>query len=193
VRVVGGEARGRSLQAPSGRATRPTGDRVREAIFNILGSLMDLRGARVADLFAGSGALGIEALSRGAGHVVLVDNDPSALAVVRANLESLGYGSGESASVVRADVLPWAQALVAERFDVVLADPPYGWDRWRPLLEALVPRAGLVVAETGKTLDLGDQWSLVRDRRYGATVVTVARPENPGPTKQLPVELKGRR
>jgi 16S rRNA (guanine966-N2)-methyltransferase len=191
--VVGGEARGRPLRAPSGRATRPTSDRVREAIFNILGSLVELRGARVADLFAGSGALGIEALSRGAAHAVLVDSDPAALAVVRANLESLGYGSGESASVVRADVLRWAEALEAERFDVVLADPPYGWDRWGSLLEALAPRAGLVVAETGAFLDVGDQWSLVRDRRYGATVVTIARPENPGPTPQLPVELKGRR
>src|SRR6266853_3095766 len=86
MRVVAGEARGRRLQAPPGRATRPTSDRVREAIFGVVSSMMSFEGLAVADLFAGSGALGIEALSRGAGRVVLVDADRAAIETIRANL-----------------------------------------------------------------------------------------------------------
>src|SRR5918998_3417279 len=99
MRVIAGRWGGRRLQAPPGDATRPTSDRVREALFSILGARVD--DARVLDLFAGSGALGIEALSRGAASATFVDHDPDALAAVRANLD--GTGLADRATVVRAD------------------------------------------------------------------------------------------
>src|SRR5580658_9848030 len=120
MRVIAGENGGRRLVAPSGRATRPTSDRVREAIFSMLESLMldssvtgsptTLEGAMVWDLFAGSGAMGIEALSRGAAHATFVDQARPAVSAVRANLAALGYGP-ERASVVSSDVLRWAGAV----------------------------------------------------------------------------------
>src|SRR5688500_6095905 len=107
MRVVGGSAGGRRLRAPAGRSTRPTADRVREAMFNSLGSLDAVVGARVLDLFAGSGALGIEALSRGAAAATFVDSDARALAVVRANLDDTGLAG---ATLVRADALAFLRA-----------------------------------------------------------------------------------
>ena len=120
-RVIAGRFRGRSLEAPAGLATRPTGARVRESLFGILGPL---NGARVLDLYAGSGALAIEALSRGAVHAVLVERDRRALAAIRANLESLSLGAE-----ARVLSLPVERALSAlsgeEPFDLVLCDPPW--------------------------------------------------------------------
>jgi 16S rRNA (guanine966-N2)-methyltransferase len=117
VRVIAGEKGGRRLVAPEGRRTRPTSDRVREAAFSMLESFLaadqgDLQGADVWDLFAGSGALGIEALSRGASHATFVDNARSAVSAMTANLARLGYGATR-ASVVQADVLRWAHGLDA--------------------------------------------------------------------------------
>jgi len=100
MRVVGGVAGGRRLRAPAGRSIRPTGDRVREAVFNVLTSLRAVEGATVVDLFAGTGALGIEALSRGAAHVTFVDRDPAAAATIRDNVAAVGL-AGASSEVVR--------------------------------------------------------------------------------------------
>ena len=104
MRVVAGRARGRRLVSPKGSDTRPTSDRAREAIFNALRSVDAIDGARVADLFAGSGALGIEALSRGAASCVFVEREPAAVAVINENLERTGVAG---ATVVRADVMRW--------------------------------------------------------------------------------------
>jgi 16S rRNA (guanine966-N2)-methyltransferase len=177
VRVVAGVARGRALQAPAGRVTRPTSDRVREAMFDILGSMLDLADAAVVDLFAGSGALGIEAVSRGASSATFVESDRLALAALQANLDALGFG-GAGLTVVRADALRWAINPDPSRhgIDVVFADPPYSFDGWVPLLDAMAPWARLAVLETGADLEVPDGWVVVRQRRYGATVVTVARP-----------------
>jgi 16S rRNA (guanine966-N2)-methyltransferase len=174
VRVVAGEARGRLLRAPSGRVTRPTSDRVREAMFDIVGSLLDIGGATVVDLFAGSGALGIEARSRGAATVTFVERDREALASLQANLESLGFARS-GATVVAADARQWVTGP-RPRADVVFADPPYSFDGWASLLAAMAPWADLVVAETGAPLEVPPEWVVARQRRYGATVVTVARP-----------------
>jgi pantetheine-phosphate adenylyltransferase len=128
--VIAGELRGRRLAAPSGTAIRPTSDRVREAIFDILYSQGGVEGAQVVDLFAGSGALGIEALSRGAASVTFVERDPVALAAVRANLASVGLPGAErdgNATVVRADVDSWV-ATTASRYDLALVDPPYRYE-----------------------------------------------------------------
>jgi 16S rRNA (guanine(966)-N(2))-methyltransferase RsmD len=121
VRVIAGRLGGRELRAPKGRSTRPTTDRVREALFSVLG---DISGARVLDLFAGSGALGIEALSRGAAHASFVESSESALATLRENLARLGLEG--SAVVIRAPVERSRRALLAHGpFDLVFCDPPW--------------------------------------------------------------------
>jgi 16S rRNA (guanine966-N2)-methyltransferase len=175
VRVVAGVARGRVLRAPLGRATRPTGDRVRESIFSILTNMGGFEGATVLDLFAGSGALGIEALSRGAEYVIFVDDDAAALRTVKANLKVVGELAGR-ASVVQADALRYAEQ--SQFADLVLADPPYAFDRWSELLDRIGSKTGILVAETGRPLNVGRAWETMKVKRYGGTVVTVARPAN---------------
>lgn len=173
MRVVGGTARGRTLVAPPGSRTRPTSDRVREAIFNALYSRGGVEGATVADLFAGSGALGIEALSRGAVHATFVDRDRSARHAIRRNLDACGFG--DRATVVSAPVERWLGGLGDEaRFDVVFCDPPYAFEAWPDLLVALP--AELVVIEAAAPVALAEGWSIARSARYGGTWVGFAVP-----------------
>jgi 16S rRNA (guanine966-N2)-methyltransferase len=177
--VVAGEASGRRLDAPGGTATRPTADRVREAVFNALDSLDAVSGARVLDAFAGSGALGIEALSRGAAWCTFADTDAAARAVVEANLASVGYASS-------AEVLA-TSGLVAARghgpWDLVLLDPPYdhrGWDELLGAVAASLSPGGVVVAESDRAIDVPAPLGVLRVKRYGGTVVTfAARPGAP--------------
>ena len=179
MRVVAGSARGRRISAPPGSDTRPTTDRVREAVFNALGSLGAVDGAVVVDLFAGSGALGIEALSRGAASAHFVEADRRAADVIEHNLDALDLAA--RAVVVRRPVDAALPDLPAP-LDLVLADPPYAWDGWADLLAALGPKLaedGLVVAETDRSLTLPGGWEKVRERAYGGTVVLFARPEPP--------------
>lgn len=165
MRIVAGELKGRKLVAPDAGSTRPTTDRVREAIFNALTSLDLLVGARVADLYAGSGALGIEALSRGAEHCTFVEKDRAALSAIHANIGALGL-SGRS-RVVSGDALVMAKGLAV---DLVFADPPYGFDAWERLLDAIV--ADFVVVEGSSEIVPGDNWEPVRVKRYGRTWVS---------------------
>ncbi len=165
MRVIAGDLGGRRLVAPSGVATRPTTDRVREAVFNSLTSAGLIEGALVADLFAGSGAIGIEALSRGAEHCVFVERDRAALAALDENLTTLGLR--DRATVRAADALTAVAALDA---DIVFADPPYGFDRWEELITRA--RTGLLVAESGAEIDAPAGWNVTRARRYGRTRVT---------------------
>ena len=177
MRVIGGEYRGRRLNAPVAEHVRPTSDRVREAIFDILYSLGGVEGLLVADLFAGTGALGIEALSRGAASVTFVERDPRAIDAVRANLTSAGLGDAEvtgDATVVRADVDAWV-GQTASRYDLVLCDPPYAYAGWESLVARLP--ADLVVLESGVELPTVPGWEVLRSKHYGGTIVTVARPE----------------
>ncbi len=158
-------------------SVRPTSDRVREAIFDILFSHGGVEGAQVVDLFAGTGALGIEALSRGAATVTFVERDPAALAAIRANLVSVGLGEAErdgDATVVRADAESWVTST-ASRYDLALVDPPYRFDGW-PGLVARLP-ADLAVLESGAEITAPEGWVVIKSRRYGGTIVTVARPE----------------
>lgn len=171
MRVVAGTARGRRLQAPPGRDTRPTSDRVREAIFAALESLEAVRDAAVVDLFAGTGALGIEALSRGARHATFVDDDAGAIRTITANLESTGLAA--RATVHRADAVRWLSTKAAT-FDLALADPPYAFADWKGLAAAV--DAGLLVAESDREADLGAGWRVLRAKRYGTTVVVIACP-----------------
>jgi 16S rRNA (guanine966-N2)-methyltransferase len=170
MRVVAGELRGRRVEAPLGYEVRPTTDKVRQAVFNSLGSLDLLRDATVADLFAGSGALGIEALSRGAAHCTFVERDRTALRTLRGNLEHLDLG--DRSRVIAGDAMAHARTLDV---DLVLADPPYQFDDWLTLLQSVT--APFVVAEAGRSLeDLAGAeaagWRAVRARRYGRTWVT---------------------
>jgi 16S rRNA (guanine966-N2)-methyltransferase len=174
VRVVAGTARGRRLEAPEGTTTRPTGDRVREAVFNSLHSLGAIEEATVLDLYAGSGALGIEALSRGAARATFVDSDRRSIAAIEANLAATGLS--QRAEVVRADADSVLARAAAEgrRWDLALLDPPYSFDGWADLLTG-VP-ADLVVVESDRSIEPPPGWGVVRERRYGGTLVAVLRP-----------------
>jgi 16S rRNA (guanine966-N2)-methyltransferase len=173
MRVVAGVAGGRRLQAPAGRKVRPTSERVREALFNSLGSLDAVEGATVLDLFAGTGALGIEALSRGAVSATFVDADVSSVNVIKANLA--GTGLGERARVVHADVFRFLADAPPAGVDVAFADPPYAFADWPRLLAALP--AGLVAIEARTHVEMPAGWRALRSKRYGDTVVTLARAE----------------
>jgi 16S rRNA (guanine966-N2)-methyltransferase len=169
MRVIGGSSRGRRLAARVPGDVRPTSDRVRESIFDILGSLGGVEGLAVADLFCGSGAMGLEALSRGAGLVTFVDAERAALDAVRTNLAAVGLADGRS--VLACGVLPqWLAA--AHRFDLALCDPPYAFDEWPRLLGSL--RADRVVMETSRPVEVPAGWTVTKSRRYGGTLVTVA-------------------
>ena len=169
MRVVAGEFGGRRLISPRGEETRPTSDRVREALFSILG---DLRGASVLDLFTGTGALAIEALSRGAAGAVLVDRDVDA---AEANIEALDIG--ERCEVVRSDVARFL-ARDERRFDLVLCDPPYRLARrltadLDSLLPARIAPTGRLVVESSATAPLDLGLPLLDERVYGSTMIRI--------------------
>ncbi len=181
MRVVSGDLGGRKLVTPDGSDTRPTSDRVREAMFNSLFSLDAIEGARVLDAFAGSGALGIEALSRGALHATFVETGRDALAALRENLETLQLGA--QGRVVPGDALAHLERIAAEGevYDLVLLDPPYGFDQWDELLAA-VPVGARVVIESDREVVVPDSWEVHRRKRYGGTVVTLATASAQGET-----------
>lgn len=180
MRIVGGDLRGRALRTPEGEGTRPTADRAREAVFNILAHAAwspGLEGARVLDLFAGSGAMGLEALSRGAAACLFVEQAEPALAAIRANLEALGVaGRGR---VLRQDATRLGRRLEEEApFDLALLDPPYGKGLGETALMAL--HAGGWLAEGAvAALERGagepalslPGFELLDQRRYGAAAV----------------------
>ena len=173
MRVVAGDLRGRRLIAPVGHVTRPTTDQTREAVFNSLGSMDVVRDARVLDLFAGSGALGIEALSRGAAHVTFVERDRAALAVIKQNLNALGLV--DRATVVPQDALFWLRdRRDSAPFDVAFVDPPYDFGEWPEILERL--RSALVVAETGRPFVAGVGWQVTKAKRYGRAHIAFLEP-----------------
>ncbi|HEU5150504.1 MAG TPA: 16S rRNA (guanine(966)-N(2))-methyltransferase RsmD [Iamia sp.] len=175
MRVVAGTAGGRRLTAPAGNGTRPTTDRVREAVFNSLGSIGAVAGARTLDGFAGSGALGIEALSRGAETCTFVERDRSARVVVEANLAATGLDADDRARVIGGDVHEHL-ARTSERFDLVLLDPPHAAADWERLLALVADRLapdGVVVVESDRPVVAPDDptWAVGREKRYGGTVV----------------------
>jgi 16S rRNA (guanine966-N2)-methyltransferase len=173
MRVIAGRFGGRELVAPRGRATRPTSDRVREALFSILA---DVGGARVLDLFAGSGALAIEALSRGAAEATLVDSAAPAIQAIRRNLEALDI----DAEVVRSPALRFLQGARdrARQYDLVFLDPPY---RQAPALgqeltaalQPLLADQCRVVTESDRRSPLRLELDLIDERRYGDTLIHI--------------------
>ena len=177
MRVIAGAAKGRRLSAPSGLAVRPTSDRVREALFSMLEAhLGDLDGMRAADLACGSGALGIEALSRGAATCTFVDTSARSLRAARSNLEAVGLAEA-GATFVKDDLVRWAGRQPPEALDLVLVDPPYAWDDWPQLLEALSGTTAAVAAEADREIAPPPAWASLRSRRHGGTVVSVLVPD----------------
>lgn len=177
MRIIAGEWRGWPLRAPAGQGTRPTADRTRETLFSMLASrLGSFEGLRVADLYAGSGALGLEALSRGAAHATFVEKDPTAVAAIRANLSALGAAE-------RAEVQPLSATTLApaQPFDLIFADPPYALGSGTAIVEA-VRGAGWLAAggwlaietEAAEPVDAGD-WQIDVERRVGRARLTLIR------------------
>ena len=174
MRIIAGDRRGAKIAAPKGDTTRPTGDRVREAAYDLIGPVDD---AAVLDLFAGSGAMGLEALSRGARRCVFVESDRAACRVIQDNLEKLRL---TGALVLQKDAF---QALREERgagrtYDLVLVDPPYGsWPDLEPRLAEALPAAlapdGLLVVETSAKVEPELPLTLVTSRRYGSARITL--------------------
>jgi 16S rRNA (guanine966-N2)-methyltransferase len=175
-RIVAGEARGRRLQVPG--SARPTGDRAREGLFSSLASLLDLEGAHVLDLYAGSGALGLEALSRGAARVTLVEDDGQAVAVLHRNAEAVGMPGAE---VVHAPVERWLREAVETdpppSYDLALLDPPYDQADLplEALLPVLAPDALVVVERSSRDAPLAwpDGFEGLRSRRYGEAMIWI--------------------
>jgi len=173
VRIVAGSKKGHRFAAPKGVVTRPTGDRVREAAFSLVGPVA---GAAVLDLFAGSGAMGLEALSRGAASCVFVERDREATRVIQSNLEKLGLTGAVVARSVEAVLR--GESSRGRRYDLVLADPPYEeWKTHEPTLAALLPVVladdALVVVETAADVEPELPLDLVTTRRYGSARITV--------------------
>ncbi|WP_344611400.1 16S rRNA (guanine(966)-N(2))-methyltransferase RsmD [Dactylosporangium salmoneum] len=186
-RIVAGTLGGRRLTVPAGQGTRPTSDRVREALFSSLDNLVDLDGARFADLYAGSGAVGLEACSRGAEHVLLVEADAKAARVVRDNVAALGVGA--RVRVVADKVERLVAGEPDGRYDAVFIDPPYAVadERVRAVLEALAerwlaPGAVVVVERSSRGAPMAWPGGLeqVAERRYGETALWYAQREHDG-------------
>jgi 16S rRNA (guanine966-N2)-methyltransferase len=173
VRIIAGTRRGHTIYAPKGRDTRPTSDRVRENVFNILGAV---EGAGVLDLYAGSGAMGLEALSRGAARAVFVERDGDAVRAIERNLEKLRL----KATVLRQDAVTAlaGEAAAGRKYDLVLVDPPYEmYTEIEPqlarYLPALLADGGVIVVETDARVEPGLPLEQRTSRKYGAARVTV--------------------
>jgi 16S rRNA (guanine966-N2)-methyltransferase len=180
LRIVGGEARGRNLRSVPGHSTRPTSDRVRQSLFDLLGQRMD--GLHVLDLYAGTGAMALEALSRGAAGAVLVENDARACGVIFGNLSDLRY---ESRCKVVRDELPGALSRLHGKFDLVFSDPPYALRASQAVLDGLsandlLAAGARVVLEMDRREETPQPPAGLRiadDRRYGDTRVLVVSAE----------------
>ncbi|MBQ6825333.1 MAG: 16S rRNA (guanine(966)-N(2))-methyltransferase RsmD [Clostridia bacterium] len=179
MRVITGSARGKRLVTPAGLDVRPTPDRVKEGIFSALH--FDIEGRRVLDLFAGSGQLSIEALSRGAESAVIVDNSVNSLKAVRSNIEACGFS--DKARVIQSDYASFC-AMSRDTFDIVFLDPPYNEGLLMPALKAVLPLVsdyGIIVCEHPMDVKLEESiggFAVSKVYRYGKVLVTVYRKEN---------------
>ena len=180
MRITGGQAKGRLLASLKGWNIRPTSDRVREAVFNLIGQ--DVSGFKVLDLFAGTGCLGIEALSRGAARALFIDNSIQSIKLIKKNLVRCGYES--LGSVLKKDLtrgLPRKHPLLKEEFDLIFLDPPYEKKMIPPLLGELSDRdilasPSIAVAESFKTETLPEvlgRFQMISFRTYGETKISI--------------------
>ncbi|MCB2205474.1 16S rRNA (guanine(966)-N(2))-methyltransferase RsmD [bacterium] len=175
MRIISGQWKGHALHVPSSAAFRPTTDRVKESLFNILAGLVDWPGTAVCDLYAGSGGLGLEALSRGAAEATFVEHSASSLAVLRRNISALG--ADQQCRVQKRDVIRFCRNS-EHRYPLVFADPPYAEFSAEELMNGLAsvlqPR-GIAVLEHGGRIPLpeSDQLSVQDERVYGSTIITI--------------------
>jgi len=182
MRIITGKFKGATIEAPKGLATRPTSDRVRQALFNVLehgAPAVDFEGLRVLDLFAGSGALGLEALSRGARFCLFIEEDASARAAIRRNVEALGLTG--ATKIWRRDATKLGPANTASPFDLIFCDPPYGKDLGGTALAAAVDGGWVsdgAVAVLEERAGMAPAWPAplaeIDRRRYGDTEIAIA-------------------
>ncbi|RMH56708.1 MAG: 16S rRNA (guanine(966)-N(2))-methyltransferase RsmD [Bacteroidetes bacterium] len=189
MRIIAGHLRRQPLKAPRGHLTRPTSDRTRESLFNLVASRLALQGADVLDLFAGTGALGLEAISRGALAATFVERNGAVLKYTRRNAIDLGVA--EACAFVRADAVAYLERYNGPPFDLILADPPYDLEGLARLPDLALPHLrphGLFVLEHDTRHDFEDHPALDTSRAYGRTIVSVFRPVPPAdaPTASTP-------
>lgn len=192
MRVIAGTAKGRKLRVPAGLHVRPSGARLRESAFGILEHRGAIDGARVLDLFAGTGALGIEALSRGATSLVAVEQDRAVAKLLQSNVENAGFAD-RTHVVVQPAERAVAQLPDGESFDLVLVDPPYRAGLAQPVLERLAERGlvtpdGLVLVEHARVESLAwpETWELELERRFGDSTITLLRAAQPDHRSEVP-------
>ncbi|MBT8401316.1 MAG: 16S rRNA (guanine(966)-N(2))-methyltransferase RsmD [Rhodothermia bacterium] len=173
MRIISGEFRSRLLKVPPGRNVRPTSDRTRESLFNILGGRVDLEGLSAADLYAGSGSLGLEAISRGASHVTFVEKNALALRTVQENARSLGVS--ERCRFLRDNVMRFLRDAQAQSLDLAFADPPYDSEDLKELPATalrLIKPGGFLILEHDRSRSFEGADMFVLQRMYGDTVLT---------------------
>lgn len=178
MRIIAGRFRQRKLLAPKGNLTRPTMSQTRESLFHLVESRMDLDGADVLDLFSGTGALGFEAISRGAGAVTFVESSGPVLKYARRNAEELGVV--DHCVFLRADAVLYLERYRGPSYDLIMADPPYEIEAMPRLPELALPHVrpgGLFILEHDKRISFDDHPHLDTSRPYGRTHVSVFRPE----------------
>lgn len=188
MRIIAGKFKGRRLKSPRGWNTRPTTDRVREAIFNLLGTRMDIANAEVLDLFCGTGAFGFEALSRGAAHAVFVDLNRVAIQTAAANASALD-AADQCRFLVR-DGIRYLKNPTTPRFDLVFADPPYAFGSIAAiprLVARLLKSDGVLVLEHDPDHDFGEGLHEIESRAYGRTIVTIFRAPTQSTSNQVEV------
>ncbi len=181
MRIIAGTAKGRTLKVPKNSPVRPTADRVKETVFNVLGQWFE--GERVLDLYAGVGGLGLEAMSRGAGHATFVERDRNTLAVLAENIRALGFGPQTTTLLKPVDRAVRQLGSQGATFELVFADPPYADEALSTLLEqldalALVSEGGRVIVEHDKRESVPEAAGLLireDERRFGDTTVTFYR------------------
>ncbi len=181
LRIIGGIAKGRHIKVPHGKDIRPTSDKVRESIFNIIPPHI-IRGANFLDLFAGSGAVGIEALSRGAAHVTFVEYNRRFIRVIKSNLETCGLPLNKADMICMDVIKALSMPLVANKvYHIVFADPPYRYEKWKILLSKIalnvnIVNYGFLILEHSSRVKIPvneSQWILHRQYTYGDTSLTV--------------------
>ncbi len=185
MRIVAGQFKGRQLVSPTGRSTRPTSDQVREAIFNLIGARFTIKDSVVLDLFCGTGALGLEALSRGAAHVTFVDSSGAALRAAAKNISLLQVEN--RCTLLQRDALRFLKGSEARRFDLILADPPYkmsGITEVAHRATHLLADSGLMVFEHDRNIGFDSSAHEIESRSYGRTIVTIFRGSSEGTSKQ---------
>ena len=180
MRIITGKAKGIVLKTPQGEATRPTAERVKEAVFSML--QFDIEDRSVLDLFAGSGQMGLEALSRGAASAVFVDKSKDAIRLIKENIEKTRLA--DKATVFQSDYLDFIKRNFGKSFDIIIIDPPYALKMYNPALKSLLEagmlkKTSLIVCESGadeifnRDIDLQERFEVAKQNKYGNTFITI--------------------